>query len=520
MHDSRTRVHSDAVASLSPIWAVRHNLLPCATVAFATAWALLFRFSSLFFGTNPSVAASNLSSVCVLAVLGAGAVLFKPLRACMASPRGRATLVVDSTLAATLAGAIALFGPTSAPAPSAQPALAGAVALGALSGLGFLGCSCAALRTRRQLDTKASLPVAAAGLTAGFALYLGTAAAYPVLGQTGRSLLALGVTALPCLAGACWVLSERVDRPGRDVPDMPEAPAGGTASGTSHGLGALPALTGFLAVFMTTMYPKTTNCAPSALGSDVCLGLASVRCVVALVLCCILLWAASLLLRDADQAHGERHPTVIAACALGGIAAFASVFFSLPSMSSSSIPFVLVTACSIPLALATAALLARREERRLQRGLAAMAGSGLAAAVFSCVFLGPLYGVFPYQDTLFSVIPAVALVLVAFSGFWLWSKNGHGDADQALRGNTASQAAPADSTDPLAARRIELGSLWGLTKREAQVLELLAAGRNEPYIEQELGISRTTVKTHIAHVYRKAGVASRQQLIDALRDKA
>lgn len=57
----------------------------------------------------------------------------------------------------------------------------------------------------------------------------------------------------------------------------------------------------------------------------------------------------------------------------------------------------------------------------------------------------------------------------------------------------------------------------GLTKREVEVLLLLAEGRNEPYIESALGISRTTVKTHITHIYRKVGVSSRQQLIDVLR---
>ena len=49
------------------------------------------------------------------------------------------------------------------------------------------------------------------------------------------------------------------------------------------------------------------------------------------------------------------------------------------------------------------------------------------------------------------------------------------------------------------------------------MLLLLAEGRNEPYIESALGISRTTVKTHITHIYRKVGVSSRQQLIDVLR---
>lgn len=50
-----------------------------------------------------------------------------------------------------------------------------------------------------------------------------------------------------------------------------------------------------------------------------------------------------------------------------------------------------------------------------------------------------------------------------------------------------------------------------------EVLVLLGEGRNEPYVEQALSVSRATVKTHISHIYQKTGVASRQELIDLLR---
>lgn len=53
---------------------------------------------------------------------------------------------------------------------------------------------------------------------------------------------------------------------------------------------------------------------------------------------------------------------------------------------------------------------------------------------------------------------------------------------------------------------------WGLTAREAQVLKLWVAGHGAPYIEEALHISRNTVKTHVNHIYRKAGVTSREEL--------
>ena len=51
----------------------------------------------------------------------------------------------------------------------------------------------------------------------------------------------------------------------------------------------------------------------------------------------------------------------------------------------------------------------------------------------------------------------------------------------------------------------------GLTRRERQVLCLLAAGRSNKRIAFELGIAEKTVKTHVGHVLAKLGVADRTQ---------
>ncbi|MGO9820762.1 MAG: response regulator [Solirubrobacteraceae bacterium] len=50
-----------------------------------------------------------------------------------------------------------------------------------------------------------------------------------------------------------------------------------------------------------------------------------------------------------------------------------------------------------------------------------------------------------------------------------------------------------------------------LTRREHEVLELIAAGRSNKRIAFELGISEKTVKTHVGHVLAKLGVADRTQ---------
>ena len=55
---------------------------------------------------------------------------------------------------------------------------------------------------------------------------------------------------------------------------------------------------------------------------------------------------------------------------------------------------------------------------------------------------------------------------------------------------------------------------FGLTKRESEVLELLARGRTSPVIQEKLFLSHNTVKTHVRHIYTKMAIHSQQQLID------
>ncbi|WP_326423888.1 helix-turn-helix transcriptional regulator [Adlercreutzia wanghongyangiae] len=55
---------------------------------------------------------------------------------------------------------------------------------------------------------------------------------------------------------------------------------------------------------------------------------------------------------------------------------------------------------------------------------------------------------------------------------------------------------------------------FGLTPREGDVLQLLLRGRSRDRIEKELVLSKSTVKTHVRHIYEKVGVKSQQELID------
>lgn len=62
-----------------------------------------------------------------------------------------------------------------------------------------------------------------------------------------------------------------------------------------------------------------------------------------------------------------------------------------------------------------------------------------------------------------------------------------------------------------------LARKYALTAREREVLGYLARGHNGVYISDELLISPNTVRTHIHNIYRKLDVASREDIIRAVR---
>lgn len=77
-------------------------------------------------------------------------------------------------------------------------------------------------------------------------------------------------------------------------------------------------------------------------------------------------------------------------------------------------------------------------------------------------------------------------------------------------GKGSSVLDEAQEEDPAAA----FARAVGLTARETEILSLLARGRTLPYIANELFVTTGTVKTHVRHIYEKALVNNRQELLD------
>jgi LuxR family transcriptional regulator, maltose regulon positive regulatory protein len=61
------------------------------------------------------------------------------------------------------------------------------------------------------------------------------------------------------------------------------------------------------------------------------------------------------------------------------------------------------------------------------------------------------------------------------------------------------------------------GLIEPLSTREMEVLELLAAGRRNQTIADELVVTVETVKKHVSHILGKLGAANRTQAVAVAR---
>jgi DNA-binding NarL/FixJ family response regulator len=78
-------------------------------------------------------------------------------------------------------------------------------------------------------------------------------------------------------------------------------------------------------------------------------------------------------------------------------------------------------------------------------------------------------------------------------------------------------AESAESAEPVE-RKSEEGARY-LSKRESQILKLVADGLNNRDIAEHLFVSRYTVECHIKHIYAKLAVSSRTRAVHAARQR-
>lgn len=129
------------------------------------------------------------------------------------------------------------------------------------------------------------------------------------------------------------------------------------------------------------------------------------------------------------------------------------------------------------------------------------AGStGAAMMVFVFVALNlTVLKQFSFEETIEGVQPT-----------WTVSDSG-ASGETSLNGNGVTEGFKARCE--LVARKSHL------TPRETEIFMMLARGRNVPFIQEKLVLSRNTVKTHVSNIYGKLGVHSQQDLIDMIEEE-
>jgi DNA-binding NarL/FixJ family response regulator len=84
----------------------------------------------------------------------------------------------------------------------------------------------------------------------------------------------------------------------------------------------------------------------------------------------------------------------------------------------------------------------------------------------------------------------------------------------AADGRWVEKVATTRAMEQLLDREENLQRTHGLfTRRETEIVELVAEGRSNREIAGKLFISETTVKTHLHAIFEKAGVKSRMQVV-------
>ena len=146
--------------------------------------------------------------------------------------------------------------------------------------------------------------------------------------------------------------------------------------------------------------------------------------------------------------------------------------------------------------------------------MAKLTGADAAASFsvgFVALFAGELVGVGianvvdlaqPAYETPYAVV-VFAGALVLFSYVFLFTERDFANLSEIVTSSdTFADACRAFAED------------CGLSSREGEILPYALRGRTSDRIAQELCISKSTVDTHLRRIYAKAGVHSRQELID------
>jgi DNA-binding NarL/FixJ family response regulator len=97
---------------------------------------------------------------------------------------------------------------------------------------------------------------------------------------------------------------------------------------------------------------------------------------------------------------------------------------------------------------------------------------------------------------------------------YLTKESGRAEIARAIEAAASGQSVLDDGvTAALLAAAVDVSAATDLTPREAEVLTLIARGKSNTEIAEELFVSAATVKTHINNLFAKIGVRDRAQAV-------
>lgn len=474
----------------------QERMLALALVPYI-AWALCVRCSPMLFAGATSTRPSYL----FLVGLTLGAVVFAAIWLLYTAQRrdreDDRSFLQRAWCAGCLCGAsgtLVCLTPWFAGLPTTACALTVGVLVGISYGIGLV----CAVEICRRIGHLTFIRALARGLVGAFAALVALCLLVPT-----RWLALAGV--LPLASG--FIVHRWLQK-------YPAAPHGtAVQSGilpTPRGrIAALLICVGFFAAFVVGMHPKSAHL-PWLVEGVTYVGTLSSRSLIYLLVYEFLLALFAFGFGRRSKL-GSSMPALVAL-----VLVYAVMFFTLPFMKELGVASGLNNALSLLFLTLSIPLLASMPPHFAARGATCLTAGALCAALAAAVFMGPLFNVLPHQDEVFVALPFVVnlavLVLGVTLGPWLRGLLPQEGEKSLVQQGTSDEtffttAGDGNSWESLA-------TTWGLTARETQVLELIVQGRNEPYMSEHLCISRATVKTHVNHIYKKAGVLSRQELLD------
>lgn len=147
-----------------------------------------------------------------------------------------------------------------------------------------------------------------------------------------------------------------------------------------------------------------------------------------------------------------------------------------------------------------------------------VAGKNIGSALGSAVG-DTMVSAMGTDPTALSLFIGILEVLLLVSFLWMFSLKqmnpARDDAQNgaAVDGDGKAAQKDGDSELRMSGRAAAVAERFGLTPKETEVLQMLARGKNRETIACDLHLSKSTVHTHMIHIYQKTGVHGQQELI-------